>query len=215
MKNSENSFFAYNLKWLLDKNGIRKVDLAKRLGVSKSAISNYLAGVSIPKRDVFNKIVSYFHVSTEVLVKDNLDKPATVFKEDGKPSFVVPFFNNQLIDDDIIYRNDNYQGTIYSPIPMPDKECYAVMVYDNAMASRGIAKGNIAIYAATKAVADGEIAAVFLRKKRSIIIRSVSVTDKKITLTSDENSETFKRTAKSCDVVILGKVIYATFNPNK
>ncbi len=217
MKSEDNMCFSQNLIYLLKKNDMRKVDLAKNLNLSKSAISNYLSGTSIPKRDVLVRIASYFDVTSEELLKSNIDSnPKIAFKEKDAFSFVVSFFRKTLSYTDVIYRRDNFQSDFFSPIPVyKDMECYAVMAYDDLMKGSGIAKGSIAIFASTEAVASGEIAAVLIKSEKKIVIRKVLYTDKHITLVSDSTEDKFKKTSKDCDAVILGKIIHATFNPNK
>ena len=217
MKHEDTMCFSQNLIYLLEKNNMRKVDLAKNLDLSKSAISNYLSGTSIPKRDILVKIASYFDVTTEELLKIQIDSnPKIAFKEKDAFSFVVSFFRKTLSYTDVVYRKDNFQSEFFSPIPVyKNMECYAVMAYDDLMKGYGIDKGSIAIFASTEEVPDGKIAAVLIKSEKKIVIRKVSFTDKFIILTSDSTEERFKKTPKDCDAVVLGKVIHATFNPNK
>lgn len=217
MKHEDSMCFSQNLIYLLEKNDMRKVDLAKNLDLSKSAISNYLSGASIPKRDVLVRIASYFDVTTEELLKSNIDSnPKITFKEKDAFSFVISFFRKTLSYTDVIYRKDNFQSDFFSPIPVyKDMECYAVMAYDNLMKGYGIDEGSITIFASTEPVADGEIAAVLIKPEKKIVIRKVLYTDKYITLVSDSTEDKFKKSSKDCDAVVLGKIIHATFNPNK
>lgn len=208
--------FSYNLKHLLKTNGIRNVELAKHLGVSKSAISNYLSGASIPKVETIARIALYFDIGVDVLLKDYIDKPKTEIKEDNKISFTVPLFCKKLQEGDVIYRNDNYQGNLYSPFPVyKDCQCYAVMAYDDTMAGYGIAEKSIVIYSSDEPVSDGELAVVLIKPTKTLVIRSVTEDNDKITLSCDKGTERFKKTPKGCNALILGKIIWATFNPNK
>lgn len=208
--------FSYNLKRLLKMNGIRNVELAKHLGVSKSAISNYLAGTSVPKLETIAKIALYFDVGVDVLLKDYIDKPKTEINEDNKVSFTVPLFCKELQEGDVVFRNDNYQGNIYSPFPVhKDSQCYAVMIYDNDMAHFGMAEKSIAIFSCDEDVLNGDIAAVLIKSTKTITVRVVNEDKNEIVLTSDKDSHSYKKTSKGCDVIVLGKVVGATFNPNK
>ena len=208
--------FSYNLKYLLKTNGIRNVELAKHLGVSKSAISNYLSGASVPKLETIARIAMYFDVGVDVLLKDFIDKPKTEVNEDDKISFTVPLFSKKLQKGDILFRNDNFQGNIYSPFPiLGDYQCYAFMNYDDNMSDYGITKRSIAIFSPDETVHNGDIAAVLLKSSSTIAARIVSETKNEITLTCNKGTQCYKKTSKNCDVVVLGKVIQATFNPNK
>lgn len=210
----DGKIFSYNLKYLLEKNGIRNVELAKHLGVSKSAISNYISGASIPKLKTIANIALFFDVGVDDLLKDYLDKPRVKINEEGTLSFSVPFFCKELLPGDVIYRNDNYQGEFSTPFPIKhDSKCYAVMVYDNDMSNYGISKRNIAIFCPGENISNGNIAAVKLKSSNRIIIRSVIEEDDEITLLCKKGKETYKKTPNGCEVVVLGKVLWATFNP--
>lgn len=208
--------FRYNLKHLLKINGIRNIELAKHIGVSKSAISNYLSGTSVPKLETIAKIALFFDVGVDVLLKDYIDKPKTEINENDKISFSLPLFCKELQEGNVIFRNDNYQGTIYSPFPVfEDSQCYAVMVYDNDMYSFGLSERSVAIFSCSDDVSDGDIAAVLIKSTRTIVVRAVNEDSEKITLTSDKGSQDFTKTTQDSEVIILGKIISATFNPNK
>lgn len=53
--------FAYNLKRQLDQRDMKAADLAKAIGVSKSAISQWLKGVKIPRTDHVARICKLFN----------------------------------------------------------------------------------------------------------------------------------------------------------
>ena len=212
----DGDIFAYNLKRLLKMNGIRNIELAKHLGVSKSAISNYLSGTSVPKVETIARIALFFDVGMDVLLKDYIDKPKTEIKEGDKISFAIPLFCKQLQEGIVVFRNDNYQGEINCPFPLhKDYQCYAVMSYDSDMASYGIIERSVAVFSVDEAPEDSELAAVFIRSLKTIVIRAVQENDMQITLTCDKSTEHFKKTAQGCDAIVLGKIIWATFNPNK
>ena len=111
-------FFSENLKYLIKKNNIKNVDLAHHLSLSKSAISNYVSGISVPKLETVVKIASYFDVNFERLISKKIDESEIALNEDGKLVYNIPLFHKQLISDNIIYRNENYIGIITSPIPL-------------------------------------------------------------------------------------------------
>ncbi len=208
-------FFSENLKYLIKKNNIKNVDLAHYLGLSKSAISNYLKGGYMPKLETVAKIASYFDVKFESLINRKVDEIEISVNEDGKLIYEVPLFHKQLITDNIIYRSENYIGIITSPIPVEeDLECYAVKAYDDSMKSYGITSKSLIIFSAASEVLKHDIAAVLIKSKKQIFIRYVNSIDKKIELISDNGTETFKITKNGCDAVILGKVVAATFFPN-
>ena len=208
--------FSYNLKYLLKINGIRNVELAKYIGVSKSAISNYLSGASVPKLETIARIALYFDVGVDVLLKDYIDKPKTEIKESEKISFTVPLFNKNLYEGDIVFRNDNILGNIYCPFPVDGNyQCYAFMIYDNNMSDYGIAETSVAIFSPDETVNNGDVAAVLFKASNTISARIVSENKNEISLTCNTGTQLFKKSSTNCEVVILGKVVWVTFNPNK
>ena len=210
------NFFSENLKYLIKKNNIKHIDLAQQLELSKSAISNYISGLSVPKLETIVKIASYFDVDFENLISKKAVEAEISFNEEGKLVYNIPLFHKQLISDKIIYRNENYIGIITSPLPVfEDLECYALKSYDDSMKSFGIAFRSLVIFSAATEWSDDDIAVVLIKSKKQLYIRSVKCIDKKIELTSDNGKETYKITKSECDAVILGKVISATFFPNK
>ncbi len=208
--------FSENLEYLIKKNNIKQIELAKYLGMSKSAISNYLTGKYSPRTTTLMRLASYFDVTLESLIDQKVNEAKTALNEEGKLVYNVPLFHKQLNSDSVIYRNENYIGIITSPIPVfEDLECYALKSYDDSMKSFGIAFGSLVIFSAATDASDDEIAVVLIKSKKQLYIRSVKCSDKKIELTSDKGKETFKITKNGCDAVILGKVICATFFPNE
>lgn len=218
MSTKEQNFklFSENLKYLIKKNNIKQIELAQYLGMSKSAISNYLTGEHPPRTKTLMRIASYFDVSLESLIEQKVNEAEISFNEEGKLVYNIPLFHKQLYSDNIIYRSENYIGTITSPIPVfKDLECYALKSYDDSMKKFGISFGSLVIFSAATDASDNEIAVVLIKSKKQLYIRSVKCSDKKIELTSDKKKESFEITKNGCDAVILGKVICATFFPNK
>lgn len=65
--------FASRLKQARENAGFTQQELAKALGVTKSAIGNYENGVSSPKWDVLLKIFDILHVEPNFLYQDSFD----------------------------------------------------------------------------------------------------------------------------------------------
>ncbi|SHO50893.1 helix-turn-helix domain-containing protein [Anaerocolumna xylanovorans] len=57
--------------------------LAEMLGVSKSTMSNYERNISTPSPDIFINLASYFDVTVDYLMNDNLDVSKDTIKEGG------------------------------------------------------------------------------------------------------------------------------------
>lgn len=215
-KKQKFEFFPENLKYLIKKNNIKNVELADYLKLKKSSITNYLKGTSVPRTETMFSIAEYFDVNAEVLIHHKIDKVKASFNEEGKLVYNIPLFHKQLTSDSVIYRNENYIGIITSPIPVEeDLECYAIKAYDDSMKKFGISFGSLVIFSAATQCSDDDIAVVLIKSKKQLYIRSVRYLYKKIELASSKEKETFEITKNGCDAVVLGKVICATFFPNK
>jgi transcriptional regulator with XRE-family HTH domain len=63
--------FAEMLKYYLMMNNKTQSDLVNDLGFDKSTVSNWCAGLRVPKVDVIIDIASYLHVNVGDLIEDN------------------------------------------------------------------------------------------------------------------------------------------------
>ena len=59
---------ADRIKYLRDKAGIKQVDLAKRLGISRSAVNSWEMSLSIPSVANIIEMAQIFHVSADYLL---------------------------------------------------------------------------------------------------------------------------------------------------
>lgn len=67
MKKSNDSKLPQRLKWLLKENGMKQIELARRIGVNKQAIHTYTVGKRAPNVDIMNRICDYFGVTMDYL----------------------------------------------------------------------------------------------------------------------------------------------------
>mgnify|MGYP000104853862 CR=1 FL=1 len=63
--------FASRLRQAREQAGFTQQDLAKKLGVTKNAISNYENGVSSPKWEILVEIFDILHVDPNFLYQDD------------------------------------------------------------------------------------------------------------------------------------------------
>jgi len=219
MKNNTNSaFFSKNLKYLIKIYEIKNVTLAQKIGISKSAISNYISGTSIPKRDVLRDIALFFNLTYEELMETDIEgsksKISSSLNENSKPSYKIHVLSSICQSENSVFRNDNFIGTIDSPFPIyKDSECFAVIMNDNSMTSSGLFEGHTVFFATAENVSNNELAAVYIKENKQILIRRIFFKKGRIALSSDLDSKIYKYTLKDKEVKILGKVVRATFSP--
>lgn len=65
-----NKIFARNLKGILKSKNVSQVELANRLNVSKSTISNWISGLAMPRMETVNAICDILDVDILLLIDD-------------------------------------------------------------------------------------------------------------------------------------------------
>lgn len=162
--------FANRLNQALSEKNIRAVDLANKLGVSESTISNYRRGFSAPKRERLAKIADILNVSIEWLL--GVDVPMEPAKQ-----------NTTLID---LNKFDNIFPVEKHKIPLlgeiacgqpifadEDRESYieigtdihadfCLKAHGDSMINARILDGDIVFIRKQEMVENGEIAAVII-----------------------------------------------------
>jgi transcriptional regulator len=84
----EKNYFASNLRFLRQKNGLEQIDLATRLGrKSSSSISEWEKGKYTPKAGVLNDIANLFGVSLSKLMSTDLSNPSAQVEEEENSTF--------------------------------------------------------------------------------------------------------------------------------
>lgn len=84
----EKNYFASNLRFLRQKNGLEQIDLATRLGrKSSSSISEWEKGKYTPKAGVLNDIANIFGVSLSKLMSTDLSNPSAQVEEEENSTF--------------------------------------------------------------------------------------------------------------------------------
>ena len=84
----EKNYFASNLRFLRQKNGLEQIDLATRLGrKSSSSISEWEKGKYTPKAGVLNDIAKIFGVSLSKLMSTDLSDPSAQVEEEENSTF--------------------------------------------------------------------------------------------------------------------------------
>ena len=80
----EKNYFASNLRFPRQKNGLEQIDLATRLGrKSSSSISEWEKGKYTPKAGVLNDIANIFGVSLSKLMSTDLSNPSAQNEEES------------------------------------------------------------------------------------------------------------------------------------
>ena len=89
-----NNQFAEMLKYYLMMNGKTQTDLVNDLGYDKSTVSNWCAGLRVPKVDVIIDIAKYLHVDVGDLIVDNTDKEDKYYLNDDARDMAQFLYDN-------------------------------------------------------------------------------------------------------------------------
>ena len=76
--------FAEMLKYYLMMNNKTQSDLVNDLGFDKSTVSNWCAGLRVPKVDAIIDIANYLHVNVGDLIEDNRNEDTYYLDDDAR-----------------------------------------------------------------------------------------------------------------------------------
>ena len=76
--------FAEMLKYYLMMNNNTQSDLVNDLGYDKSTVSNWCAGLRVPKVDVLIDIADYLHLNVGDLIEDNRNEESYYLNDDAR-----------------------------------------------------------------------------------------------------------------------------------
>lgn len=76
--------FAEMLRYYLMMNNKTQSDLVNDLGYDKSTVSNWCAGLRVPKVDVIIDIAEYLHVNVGDLIEDNRNEDTYYLNDEAK-----------------------------------------------------------------------------------------------------------------------------------
>ena len=66
----DSNIFAANLKRLMERQGLKAVDLAELMGVSKSTISQWLRGAKLPRMNKVERMARILDCTTSALMEE-------------------------------------------------------------------------------------------------------------------------------------------------
>ncbi len=84
------NFFCKNLKALRKARGISQEEMAKELGLKRSALGNYENGYSTPEYDILIQIAKYLGVTLDGFLTKDLSIDVVLKNQDDKLKIVFP-----------------------------------------------------------------------------------------------------------------------------
>lgn len=86
--------FAVLLKYYLMLNKKTQSDLVNDLGYDKSTVSNWCAGIRVPKVDVLIDVANYLHINVGDLLVENSDKEEIYYLNEDARDIAKFLYNN-------------------------------------------------------------------------------------------------------------------------
>jgi SOS-response transcriptional repressors (RecA-mediated autopeptidases) len=152
------------IKDLRIKNGYTQTELAKKLNVHQTAVSQWENGRTSPDKDILIKISELFGVSIDMLMQDykNGNSDCTTSHEfyQYRPKRKIPILG-RISAGFPLYASENIEG--YVACDYPDSDCehyFALKVRGDSMTAAGICDGDIVIIKQQDIVENGQIAVV-------------------------------------------------------
>jgi len=149
----DNSIFAQNLKRILERKDISAAELARQLGVSKAAVSDWLKGKSLPRMDKVDKMCIILNCKRE-------DFTSVPLPEDTTP---IPITGFIPVYGEIPAGVPNYEeaevvGYVSISYPHPE-QYFALKAKGTSMIGAGIPDGALVTFKKQNFAEDGQIVA--------------------------------------------------------
>lgn len=155
-------YFGEKLKRLRKEKNLSQIDLADKVGVTRSSIANYETGRNYPANDILTKFATLFNVSIDYLVDDNFN---------GIPKNHIPVLGivkagyNYLAEENIIGYVSINDNTLDS------EDFFALVVKGNSMEPI-IYEKDIAIVKKQEDFENGDIVVALINGEEATIKRA-------------------------------------------
>ncbi len=198
--------FAKNLKMLRRQKGMNQEELAEKLNIRKTTVSNYETGYSRPRMSMMHQIATLFGTSVNMLVQD----PSTVLKspdfaeEAGSTS--VPLYAH--------VNGPNFWGEPLEGLTFPTAflgagEFFALKITGDHMDKASLSTGSIAIVRKQGLFDNGDVVLVSLDAEPAFVSRYYAV-GQLISLVPDSSNPACRPLIidpKEQSVNLFGKVV--------
>lgn len=195
---------ALRIKELRTSAGLTQTELAEKLGLKKSAIAKYEAGlVENIKRETIAKMSEIFGVSPIYILGLEDDKQPELPVNLLKPAvYPVPILGTICAGDGVVCEQ-NYDGSFF--IDREIKADYCLKVKGNSMTGAGINSGDFAFLKKDYDFVDGAIYAVVITGENLAVLKKVTRSGNKVIL-SPCNDDYEPMIQETVDVFIVGKL---------
>lgn len=155
-------YFGEKLKRLRKEKNLSQIDLADKVGVTRSSIANYETGRNYPANDILTKFATLFNVSIDYMVDDNFN---SISKNHIPVLGIVKAGYNYLAEENIIGYVSINDNTLNS------EDFFALEVKGNSMEPI-IYEKDIAIVKKQEDFENGDIVVALINGEEATIKRA-------------------------------------------
>lgn len=181
-------------------------EIAQKLGVSKSTISNYEKGIRKPSVDTIRKLAILYGVSIEALVDDNENfNGITAVDTIAR----IPIYGTIFAESDLFSEENILDYMDLGREYIGKGEFFALYIIGDSMNNSRIYDGDIVIVRKQDSVPNGSIAVVLVDNE-AVCVKKVFKKENTITLMPSSNNPVYQPRNINTDIVpvkILGQVV--------
>jgi repressor LexA len=168
LKKSAREVLAENLQNLLESRGIDQRALAEHIGVSDSAVSQWLSGDKYPRIDKIQKIADFFNVPKSMLTEERPSNLAPA----GPRTVPIPVLGTIACGEPILAEQNISEYVYESPERLPAGELFYLRAKGKSMEPT-IPDGSLVLIREQPDVENGAIAAVLVNGDEEATLKRV------------------------------------------
>lgn len=181
------------IKHYRKKLNLTQSELADKIGVGPTAISNYESDYSLPRMDVLSKMSKLFSVDIDLLVSDDTDREYMHIKmaQNGYNQNSIPFYSNKNFEG--IKSRSRIKANSFIELPSDKKYdtsgLICTQVCDNSVFNSGIPAGSYIIINPDRIPHSGNIVCYIDETSKELIIRIAAIDGPLIHLSSNGHGD--------------------------
>lgn len=194
-----------NIAYYLKKSGMDRHKLAEKLGVSYSAVSEWLRKASYPRIDKIEKMAIIFHVEKSDLVEERVPNAERVVKAKR-----IPILSSIACGSPSLIDKEGATEYVTEPVKyLPSGEYFYLRAKGESMMPT-IPNGSLVLIRRQPAVENNEIAAVVMMDTNEATLKRVKKVGDKVLLLPDNPKFTPIVLDGSSSARIVGKAVRIT-----
>lgn len=203
------------IKYYRKKLNLTQSELAEKIDVGPTAISNYESDYSLPRIDVLSKMSKLFNVDIDVLISDAIDDESMRRKiaQNGYNQNSIPFYSSKNIEG--IKNGSRIEANSFIELPSDKKfdtsGLICTEISDNSLVNSGIPSGSYIIINPNRIPHSGDMVAYVDETANKLIARLAAIDGPLIHLSSNGYGDNTSITIYEGDsnYTLIGTVVSA------